>query len=135
MTIIGIVNKIQRAINQLFKKISKKLSRRKKKQPETGETEVPRSWLRNKPPAAGKTKPVVLEDRGKKGVVIRKGRVYQITWLRNAKRIMAAFLLFVNFAISQFLLASQTEAAPAFIFFLANCFILLDYLWKTRGGS
>jgi hypothetical protein len=132
MTILGIVNKIQRAINQKLKKIKKRFSRAGKKKAEPDETEVPRQWLR-KPPAASKKKPVVLEDRGSK-VVIRKGRVYRISWLRNAKRLLAAFLLFINFVISQFLLASQTQAAPAFIFFLANCFILLDYLWKTRSS-
>lgn len=135
MTILGIVNKIQRAINQQLKKIKKRLSRHGKKQAESEETEVPRSWLRRREASEGKKKPVLLEDRGKRGFVIRKGRVYRISWLKSAKRLLAAFLLFVNFVISQFLLASQTEAAPAFIFFLANCFILLDYLWKTRGGS
>jgi hypothetical protein len=134
MTIIGIVNKIQRFINQQLKKIGKKLSRHKKKEAEAEETEVPRSWLRSRGhSAAGRSKPVVLEDRGKK-VIIRKGRVYRISWLKTLKRVLAAFLLFINFVISQFLLASQTEAAPAFIFFLANCFVLLDYLWKTRGS-
>jgi len=56
----------------------------------------------------------------------------RIPWLRNAKRILAGGLLFVNFLFSQFLLAATNQAELIFFVFLGNSFIILDYLWKTR---
>jgi len=134
MTITGIVDKIQRAINQQLKKIRKKFSRpgkKKKAEAADNEIEIPRKWLRQPRGAVGKKKPLVMEDDGKR-VIIKTRKAIHVSWLLNFKRGVAAILLLVNFAISQFLLASGTDASPAFIFFLANCFIFLDYLWKTR---
>lgn len=134
MTITGIVDKIQRAINQRLKRIRKKFSRpgrKKKAEVADNEIEIPRKWLRESRGAVGKKKPLIMEDDGKR-VVIKTRKVIRVSWLLNFKRGIAAILLLVNFVISQFLLASGIEASPAFIFFLANCFIFLDYLWKTR---
>jgi hypothetical protein len=140
MTILGLVNKIQRSINKQIQKIKKKLSRpgkkKKKEAEEPVETEIPRSWLekrKHQQPASSirRKKPLVAEDTGEK-IILKKRKVLRVSWLLTFKRGLAALLLFINFVISQFLLASNTQAAPAFIFFMGNCFILLDYLWKTR---
>jgi hypothetical protein len=53
--------------------------------------------------------------------------------LLKIKRLIAALMLIVDIAFSQFILGSTTGAAQAFmLLFIGNGFILADYIWKTR---
>jgi len=86
---------------------------------------MPRSWERS--PSAG-------PGKGQRIVVVKHKK--RIPGLKFFKRALAGVLLLINFAFSQFILGSLgTVAQPMFILFLANSFILLDYLWKTRKGA
>lgn len=52
--------------------------------------------------------------------------------IRTFKRWIAGLLIIINFIISQFVLGWGQNAQVFTLFFLANAFILIDYLWKTR---
>lgn len=83
---------------------------------------VPRQWVPQKPD---------LKPQKQSSIIVKHKR--RVPWLRTFKRGLAVILLFINFVFSQFLLGSIGEGAqPMFLLFLANSFILLDYLWKTR---
>jgi hypothetical protein len=99
------------------------LLHRKKKRKKLAQEpdQVPISWIRKQKAAPD----------GKPSLVIKHKK--RIPGLLYFKRALASVLLFLNFVMSQFLLGTLGAAAqPLFIFFLANSFILLDYLWKTR---
>ena len=103
----------------IFKK-KEKYSRHKNEAPEL--VKVHKSW---KEPslAAHKTDKIQIIEQQK----------MRIPGLLQLKRFTAAFLLFVNFVFSQFLLGSVgTGAQWTFLIFLGNSVILVDYLWKTR---
>jgi hypothetical protein len=54
--------------------------------------------------------------------------------LRIFNRGLAAILLIINFAFSQFLLGSiGSQAQPMFILFILNSYIMIYCLWKTRN--
>jgi hypothetical protein len=118
---MGLIQQLIRGIKSRIKNGFDFVFRRKKKQilrdvPVT----VPRSWSKK---IGQKTKPAprVISHR------------LRVPHLLTIKRMLAAFLLLVNFVFSQFLLGSVgTGAQPMFILFLLNSFILIDYLWKTR---
>lgn len=55
-----------------------------------------------------------------------------IPFLKTLKRILAVFLLIMNFAISQGVLMGQPEGRSLFLLFILNAFVCLDYLNKTR---
>jgi hypothetical protein len=126
-------------INQFFRNVNEKLSslwdgivhhegRRNKKRRLEEHDEVPKAWRR--PETAG---PRVYE----KPVPDKYQRIqhrFRIPGLLMFKRILAGFLCFVNFVISQYVLGISKGgvAQGMFIFFLFNAFICADYLWKTR---
>lgn len=88
--------------------------------------ETPSAWIKDKqvitlPSTSGMTQ---LE--------LKKKRKIRIPMLRTIKRLIAAFLLIVNFFISQASLMSASQSQPLFVLFILNSFILVDYLWKTR---
>lgn len=56
----------------------------------------------------------------------------KIPGLLGSKRIMAGILLVINFIFGESALTAGSFGVPVAIMFLANSFILLDYLWKTR---
>lgn len=60
------------------------------------------------------------------------GRRFRIPGLRSFKRLVAFFLMVVDFIIGELALTGPAGNQPLAIFFLLNSFILADYLWKTR---
>ena len=53
--------------------------------------------------------------------------------LLRIKRVLAGILMIVNLAFSQFLLGATQGTTQIFtLMFVANAFLLADYLWKTR---
>jgi hypothetical protein len=113
-------------LNQTFRSLKRNLGSlfkgKKKKVATTEVIRVPRSW--GKPQSQPKAMPTVIKY---------KKRIPGLRWF---KRILAGFLLLINFAFSQYLLGSiGTQAQPMFLLFLLNSFILIDYLWKTRRAE
>lgn len=123
---MGAVKQLSRAIRDLmdsFVGIFRKKSKRSRRSSEPVMVKVPSKW--KKPSTA-----VQKKDR----VQIIEQQKMRIPGIRQLKRITAAFLLFINFVFSQFLLGSLGKSAqPMFLLFLGNSLILVDYLWKTRG--
>lgn len=109
---------------QIIEKI-KKLRARK---PAKKGVNVPASWL--KPDAQTKAKAL---PKGYVRLEKPKMRKLHIPGLRTGKRVLATFLLAINFVISQAALTSAQNTQPMFALFLLNSFILLDYIWKTRS--
>jgi len=111
----GLQEKLRSGFNFVFRR-NKKTN---KKQPAV----VPESWIRKK------KQPVIPQ-----AVIIKHKK--RIPHLLFFKRLLAGFLLLVNFVFSQVLLGSVgTGAQPMFVLFLLNSFILIDYLWKTRRAA
>jgi len=107
----------KRQINNVFGVFFKK-----KKASDDEQIIVPRSW--QKPEKAP-------EKADKKAIIVRYKR--KVPGLRQLNRILAAFLLIINFVFSQFLLGSIGAATqPVFFIFLGNCYIIIKYLWLSR---
>lgn len=129
-------------IAQIFREVKHQLARpfsRFKKKPEEGVEEVPSAWMEEREKKArlgteqwrpkGSRR---LEKRGSKFVILKPTRkLYHWPWLRQLKRSMAGILLIINFFIGEFILGTTPGALIFFFLFLANSFILIDYLWKT----
>jgi hypothetical protein len=131
MTITGFLEKTQRKIKKVFKRSVKKAVEPLRKKPEEkDEAVIPRSWLPREKPVPGKTKHGLKIKNGQ--VVVTNKTVYHWPWLRNFKRSLAGVLLLINFVFTQFLLIYNHSLQFASLFFFGNCFILIDYLWKTR---
>lgn len=109
---------------QIIEKL-KKLRARKSKPSKV--IEVPEAWLKSE---ATKTATI---PKGFIQLEKPKTRKLHIPGLRTGKRVLATFLLIVNFIISQVALTSAQPTQPMFILFILNSFFLLDYLWKTRS--
>ena len=93
--------------------------------------EPPPEYAKPSPKPVNPQKPVqIIEVRFPK-VELPKIR---IPYLRDVKRYMAGVLFLVNvvLALSTFMVP---QSQILIVFFLANAFILLDYLWKTRRGG
>lgn len=123
---IGLLNQAIRRVKQAFQNLFRRLLGKKRRRKRVAEpSKVPRSWQRGDPHTPRPGKPRIIYHNKKR-----------VPGLRFFKRLLAGFLLLINFSFSQFLLGSMnTQAQPMFVLFLLNSFILLDYLWKTRGGS
>ena len=122
---MGFINQLIRSIKNMIKNIFGFVLRKKRKRKGSEEEPivVPRSW---KQPSEGKP-----EKATKKTIIIRHKR--KIPGLRQLNRILAGFLLIINFVFSQFLLGSVGVAAqPVFLIFLGNCYIIIKYLWLSR---
>lgn len=118
------IRKMKRSIQDLWAGFWRLFKRNKYNQLRKHEpTVVPRSWKKPGQPA-----------RKKDDVQIIEQQKFRLPGLRTMKRILAGILLLINFTFSQFLLGSiGNQNQAVFIFFLANSFIIGDYLWKTRG--
>jgi len=121
-----VIRQLKRALSDVlndFKSIFvKKKKRRSRRSSEPETVSVHKTW---KEPVAQKKK--------KPEVKIIEQQKWRLPGYGVFKRFLAAFLLFLNFVFSQFLLGSVgTGAQPMFLIFLGNSFILVDYLWKTR---
>ena len=124
---MGAIKQLSRAVKDLmdsFVGVFRKKPKRSRGSSEPVMVKVHRSWKKEKAPAAQKKESVQIIEQQK----------MRIPGIRQLKRITAAFLLFINFVFSQFLLGSLGKSAqPMFLLFLGNSLILVDYLWKTRG--
>lgn len=100
---------------------------RKQPSPAADSIPIPPSWPGGKPGEDLPTRPKLVHlGRPKKPFKIR------VPGLRHGKRILAGILLAVNFLLSQATLLGPTVTLPIALFFFANAFICLDYIWKTR---
>lgn len=116
-----LIRNIRKSLKDLFRK------KKTKKQLRAEEDEVPEKW--SQPTKKSKA------GQANKNVILKPGKK-RIPGLLFFKRALAGILLLINGVFSQFLLGTiGNQAQPLFIFFLANCFILADYLWKTRRQS
>jgi hypothetical protein len=127
---MGLINQAIRTIKDYLGKLwgsifHKKKKRRMQEEDEDEETiRIPASW---KKPARPGEKPA-----NRKQIVVEKHKI-RVPGLRWFKRALAGSLLFINFIFSQFLLSRMGDQGQSlFILFLLNCFIMADYLWKTR---
>lgn len=99
--------------------------------------EVPAKWMKEKERKTGtaiwrpKGKTKVEQKNGKYMIVKPTRKLYRLPWLRQSKRALAGFLLIMNLAIGEFILATTPGAIIFALLFGANSLILIDYLWKT----
>lgn len=121
---MGLISQLIRGFRSRLKETFDYVFRRKPKRfLRDAPVTVPRSWEKKK------------GQKLEKAPAVTKHKL-RVPHLLTFKRILAAFLLLVNFVFSQFLLGSVgTGAQPMFILFLLNSFILVDYLWKTRRAA
>ena len=119
---MGLLNQLIRSLKRQINNVFGFVFRKKKKRSSDEPIIVPRSWKQSK------REP---EKAAKKTIIIRHRR--KIPGLRQLNRILAGFLLIINFVFSQFLLGSVGAAAqPVFLIFLGNCYIIIKYLWISR---
>lgn len=110
---------MSKKVKNLVNRLKDRFSRKEK-------IEVPESWLKDKPEENVKVDKTVV-------VAIPKPKVkrkIRIPFLRRFKRIIAGFMLIINFLSG--IMSLSTNIVPVAILFLPTSFILLDYLWKTR---
>jgi len=121
---MGAVKQLSRALRNLidsFVGIFSKPKRRSRGSAEPEMVKVPTKWKKSQ----------ALEK--KERVKVIEQQKMRIPGIRALKRYLAAFLLFINFVFSQFLLGTVGSGAqPMFLIFMGNSVILVDYLWKTR---
>lgn len=125
---MGLINQAIREIKQFLSNLLgyipfiKKRRKRRAAEP----TEVPASWNKSSRPG---------EPAPRKEMIVQKHKL-RVPGLLMFKRILAGFLLLLNFVFSQFLLGRVGDQGQAmFIIFLLNSFIMADYLWKTRRAE
>lgn len=122
---MGLINQLIRSLKNMIKNVFGFLFRKKRKRKGSGEEPiiVPRSWSKQSESKPGKAP--------RKSIIVKHKR--KIPGLRQLNRILAGFLLIINFVFSQFLLGSVGAAAqPVFLLFLGNCYIIVKYLWGSR---
>ena len=122
---MGAVKQLSRALRNLIDGFvgifRSKPKRRSRRSPEPEMVKVPRKWKKSQ----------ALEKKERVKVIEQQKK--RIPGIRSLKRYLAAFLLFINFVFSQFLLGTVGAGAqPMFLIFMGNSVILVDYLWKTR---
>ena len=121
---MGLIKQLRRSLKNLMDNIFGFITRKKRKRRGSREKPivVPRSW--------GK------KDEGMTHRAIELPRIKykrKIPGLGRLNRILAGFLLIINFVFSQFLLGSVGAAAqPVFLIFMGNCYIIIKYLWLSR---
>lgn len=123
---MGAIKQLNRALRNMLDSFvgifRRKPKRRSRRDSEPELVKVPRKWKKDSPAAQKKQRVKVIEQQK-----------MRIPGIRSFKRYLAAFLLFINFVFSQFLLGTVGAGAqPMFLIFLGNSVILVDYLWKTR---
>ncbi len=120
---MGLFNQFIRELNQRLKDSVSWFNKHVlKKKPRRLKSAPPRSWKQSSS-SREDAAPAVINHRLR----------LRIPGFLFFKRVLAGFLLLVNFVFSQFLLGNVGSGAqPLFIVFLLNAFIIADYLWKTR---
>jgi len=106
----------------MFEKVKRIFKRNKTEEVQ----KVPKEWIKNKPNVSKNQKSGLVT------IKFQKGRKLRMPGLRIGKRLLAVFLLGFNFFVAQAALTSAPASQAFSILFYANCFIALDYLWKTR---
>lgn len=125
---MGAGRQIRRAILDAldgFKSIFKKKQKfSKTKTKSNNSTKTPKSWAAQKPESRS------MKDDSVKHIDQQKMR---LPGYRVIKRGTAALLLMLNFIFSIYLLGTGGRTnGVIFMFFMANSFIVGDYLWKSR---
>lgn len=125
---MGLISQLTRGIQSRIKGTLKGIRKRFfRKKTVAEDSHAPLSWR--------KKKTITAADRKNRAPDVIKHKI-RIPHLLFFKRLLAGFLLLINFVFSQFLLgAIGTGAQPMFILFLLNSLILIDYLWKTRKAA
>ena len=117
-----LIRGIKRMLSNVFGFLTRRDSKKKRRERYEEPVEVPRSWGK---PGEGMTHKTEQLPR------IKYKR--RIPGLKQINRILAGFWLFMNFVFSQFLLGSiGSQAQWIFIFFLGNCYFIIKYLWGSR---
>ena len=119
---MGLMKQLRRSLKNLIDNIFGFITRKKRKRRGSREKPivVPRSWKKE-------SKPEKVTEK----IIIKYKR--KIPGLGRLNRILAGFLLIINFVFSQFLLGSVGAAAqPVFLIFMGNCYIIIKYLWLSR---
>ena len=131
MSISGLISKTFRSLRKSLKRLFALIPISKIKLDNDEEDQVPDQWVEkidNSPRRIRKGQLSIKKGK----IVVSNRKLYHVPWLRNIKRVLAVILLFINFAFTQFLLISTGGLQIVSLFFFLNCFILADYLWKTR---
>lgn len=122
---MGLMKQLSRSLKNLIDNIFGFITRKKKKRRRLEEKPivVPRSWKKESKP-----------EKATEKIIIKYKR--KIPGLRQLNRILAGFLLIINFVFSQFLLGSVGAAAqPVFLIFMGNCYVIVKYLWLSRKNE
>jgi hypothetical protein len=88
------------------------------------EMKIPKEWYKKSKPIQNHEYVVVEKARQK--------RKFKLGFLRNLKRVIAVGLAVFNFVIGQASLAGAAQTQILWVFFMANAYICIDYVWKTR---
>lgn len=88
------------------------------------EMKVPKEWLKKSRPLQDQEYVVVEKAKQK--------RKFKLGFLRTLKRVIAVGLAVFNFVIGQASLAGAAQTQILWVFFMANAYICVDYVWKTR---
>jgi len=88
------------------------------------EMKVPKEWLKKSRPLQDQEYVVVERAKQK--------RKFKLGFLRTLKRVIAVGLAVFNFVIGQASLAGAAQTQILWVFFMANAYICIDYVWKTR---
>lgn len=120
-----LIRAIKRILSNVFGFLTRRDSKRKRRERLQQPPTVPRSW--------GK-KEEAMTHRATELPRIKYKR--KIPGLRMINRFLAGIWLLINFVFSQFLLGSiGSQAQWTFIFFLGNCYFIIKYLWGSRRGD
>lgn len=129
---MGLISQLFRVVKKILRPLFDKLFGRFRRKPAEGETEIPASWVEKPQGPMQKTSEPMGSHPG--SLVVNPRKKYRIKWLLSFKRILAGLLMCFNFVLAEFILSTQSSSfAIFFLVFLANAFILADYLWKTRS--
>lgn len=131
MSISGLADKTVRSIKRFFRKVWALVPISRIRVENEEEDEIPQKWVKESKESPRKIRKGQLSIKEGK-IVVSSRKLHHWPWMRNIKRGMAAVLLLINFSFTQFLLIAVGGLQVVSIFFFLNCFILLDYLWKTR---
>lgn len=130
MSLAGLADKAIRSLKRSFKKLWALIPISKFRTDPEAEDEIPDQWIHKSSKTSREIKKGKLYIKKGK-IVVSSRKLHHWPWLRYFKRGTAAILLLLNFAFTQFLLVTSGLQVVS-LFFFFNCFIMLDYLWKTR---
>jgi hypothetical protein len=130
----GLIEKLSRAFKRHLKRGVKSAAKPIRKLTHREDSQgniinIPREWLQKKQPS--KINKTLITVKNGKPVIEPHRKVIHVPGLRAVKRGLASVLLLFNFIFSQYLITSMGFQVAALLFF-GNCFICIDYLWKTR---